>query len=381
LSTGSRSLSADRPAATAARDPLPALTGIRFFAAIYVVLFHALPWLESHARVPIFVRTFASNGYLSVALFFLLSGFILAYSYESKIAGGPNRASFWKARFARIYPVYLLSLLLAWPFESGLSVGVALPVLGMVQAWNPLRPERTGAWNYPAWSLSVEMLFYLGFPFLQVHLARQSRRTLMFYAAGAVAVALLLHTPTQGLGTWDRSTVYARFLPLAVLRVPEFVLGVALGNLFLRRETSRSSAVVTAAAVLVAVLLLSLPIGQGVALVILPFAVLVYQLAIPSDPIGRLLSGRSMTLLGGASYSVYLLQAPVRDWVRVISTRLLSSGGARLATPLTPVVLVLFSILVFKIWEEPWRRTIRRWLKTTPSQPARGDLRGATVTR
>ena len=182
--------------------------------------------------VPVFVRTFASNGYLAVSLFFLLSGFILAYSYDNKIAGGRNRASFWKARFARIYPVYLLSLILALPFQPGLSRGVALPVLAMVQAWNPFRAELTGAWNYPAWSLSVEMLFYLCFPFLQVRLARGSRGVLLAYAGVAALVALLLRTPTLGLGNWDRSTIYGRFVPLAVLRFPEFVLGVALGNLF-----------------------------------------------------------------------------------------------------------------------------------------------------
>ena len=91
-----------------------------------------------------------------------------------------------------------------------------------------------------------------------------------------------------------------------------------------------------------------------------------------------MLSSRSMILLGGASYSVYLLQAPFRDWVRVLSTRLLGSA-ARFATPLTPVLLVLFSILVFKLWEEPWRRAIRRWLKTA-AKPAPGDLRRATAT-
>jgi peptidoglycan/LPS O-acetylase OafA/YrhL len=370
------SAAVQRSAAPAARDSLPALTGIRFFAAIYVVLFHSLPWLESHARVPISVRTFASHGYLAVALFFLLSGFILAYSYESKIAGGSNRASFWKARFARIYPVYLLSLLLALPFQTGLSKGVVLPVLAMVQAWNPLRPELTGAWNYPAWSLSVEMLFYLCFPFLQVYLARRSRNSLMILAGGAAVLAVLLHTPTQGLG--DRSPLYGQFVPLAVLRLPEFVLGVSLGNLFLRRERERSSVAVTLLAVLAAVVLLSVQIGQGVALVIVPFSVLLYQLASPTNRIGILLSSRPMILLGGASYSVYLMQAPVRDWVRVLSTRFLGSG-ARFVTPLTPVVLVLASILVFKFWEEPWRRAIRRWLGTS-STSAASDLRRAAAT-
>src|ERR1700722_1849439 len=63
------------------RSPLPALTGLRFFAAFYVVLGHAVPWLEPRFRVPAFVNTFLANGYLAVSLFFLLSGFILSYTY------------------------------------------------------------------------------------------------------------------------------------------------------------------------------------------------------------------------------------------------------------------------------------------------------------
>ena len=68
-----------------------------------------------------------------------------------------------------------------------------------------------------------------------------------------------------------------------------------------------------------------------------------------------------MLLLGGASYSIYLLQLPVRDWVRTLFPHN-SSLVSRLNAPLTPVVLILFSILVFRTWEEPARKAIRRLL-------------------
>jgi peptidoglycan/LPS O-acetylase OafA/YrhL len=62
------------------------------------------------------------------------------------------------------------------------------------------------------------------------------------------------------------------------------------------------------------------------------------------------------------------MQAPFRDWVRVLSVHL-PDAIARFATPATPVLLVLFSILVFKIWEEPSRRAIRRWLGSKTALP------------
>jgi peptidoglycan/LPS O-acetylase OafA/YrhL len=118
---------------------------VRFFAAFYVVLFHVLPWLRQKYALPGSLQTFLGNGYLAVNLFFILSGFILAYTYDGQIEGKTNRLHFWEARFARIYPVYFLSLVLAFWFERGLSFGARTAVLLMVQAWNPRTPELTGS--------------------------------------------------------------------------------------------------------------------------------------------------------------------------------------------------------------------------------------------
>lgn len=344
------------------RNTLPPLTGIRFFAAFHVVLFHALPWLDSHLLLPVPVRIFLNNGYLAVCLFFLLSGFILSYTYEGHSSGGSNRAKFWESRFARIYPVYFLSLLLALPFHwQKLTSSTVAAVLLMVQAWNPLRPEISGAWNYPAWSLSIEAFFYLCFPFVQSCLAKVSRNTLLILGGFAALIAIFGHTPTQGLGTWDQTSIAGKWIPLPVLRFPEFLIGMVLGNVFLRDRATSKKTFLTTFAALFSLLLLSIPIGSWVSLVVLPFGLLIYCLASSRDFLTALLSRPLMLLLGGASYSVYLLQAPVRDYVRVLIPRL-SLRLVAFGVPLTPLILILFSILVFRIWEEPMRHSIRRWL-------------------
>jgi len=73
-----------------------------------------------------------------------------------------------------------------------------------------------------------------------------------------------------------------------------------------------------------------------------------------------------MVLLGGASYSVYLLRYPVTSWMRVFVDQL-PPAFVRWGEFVTPVVLVVFSIAVFRYWEEPARKTLRRWL--TMRQP------------
>jgi peptidoglycan/LPS O-acetylase OafA/YrhL len=358
---------------TSSGAPLPALTGLRFFAAFYVVLVHSVPWLDSRFRLPSFATTFLGNGVLAVCLFFLLSGFILSYTYAGKSSGALHRKRFWVARFARIYPVYVLSLLLVLPFAfRDITRPQALSVLLMVQTWNPLSSQNFGAWNYPAWSLSVEAFFYLCFPFLQDFLWRLSRRSLFAVVIITSLVCVFLKTPLEGLGVWQPGTIM-RWVPLPILRIPEFILGMGLGNIFIRYGSSSRKSVFIFATTITAILLLCLPIGSYVSMVVIPFGLLIYLLASSRNPITSLLSLPVTVLLGGASYSIYLLQLPVRDWVRT-----LLPGGSSFLNLLnvlaTPIVLVLFSILVFRFWEEPLRKAIRgRLARTRQSLAAQGS--------
>src|SRR5580698_8802877 len=86
------------------------LTGARFVAALLVVCFHFVP------LAPGWVNSILRNGYLGVPFFFVLSGFILTYNYASDPQQRIVARSFWMARFARIYPIYLVALVLSLPF-------------------------------------------------------------------------------------------------------------------------------------------------------------------------------------------------------------------------------------------------------------------------
>ena len=117
------------------------------------------------------------TGYMAVGVFFTLSGFILAYNHSLDHAWNFDEIKrFALGRFARIYPVYVLGLLLVLPFQiRGLiqhpvnngSLGALQFVL--LQAW---APAATGKWNSPGWSLSNEAFFYSMFPFLGVALCQ-----------------------------------------------------------------------------------------------------------------------------------------------------------------------------------------------------------------
>src|ERR1700730_6259159 len=150
-----------------ARPQLNALTGSRVVAALWVVGYHyvnffAPPDDADDSPLSVAWQRVLNAGPLGVDFFFLLSGFILAYSYTSS-AGGlrGSRASFWVARLARIYPVYLIGValdvvqfLMRDQRPPGMIASAfALPLL--VQAWLPFVID-SKAWNPPSWSLSSE---------------------------------------------------------------------------------------------------------------------------------------------------------------------------------------------------------------------------------
>ena len=90
------------------------LTGLRFFAAIAVVACHySLFWRTGAVSVP-WLATLMGNGNLGVNIFFILSGFILTYTYlpvDAVMKG--TLFNFYIARVARIVPVYFLALAVA----------------------------------------------------------------------------------------------------------------------------------------------------------------------------------------------------------------------------------------------------------------------------
>jgi peptidoglycan/LPS O-acetylase OafA/YrhL len=340
------------------RRALPALTGVRFLAAMYVVVYHFAPNFEAHHHLPGPIATFLNNGYLSVSFFFMLSGFILAYTYDGQMERMDDRVRFWEGRFARIYPVYLLSLVLSYWFTGrALSLVKAFAVLGMVQAWNPWDRQLSMAWNFPAWSLSVEAFFYICFPFIFPVMSRRGTRTLYWLVAVLFAVSVVVNALKDAE---DAPSI--GWCPLPIMHLPEFVLGVTLALIFLRSASDRPSPspLRTYAAVAGLLAALCLPLGVWSSVVVLPFAMLVCDLALGTSRLSRIFSTPTMVLLGGASYAVYLLQTPVRQWTHLLFSRVPAKfAGADAA--FTAVTLVGFSIFVYLYWEEPWRKALRSW--------------------
>jgi peptidoglycan/LPS O-acetylase OafA/YrhL len=348
------------------RRPLKALTGIRFLAAIYVVIYHTKmgPALVEHGHLA--AGHFFLSGYLAVAMFFLLSGFILSYTYAGQIDEPGDYRRFWEARFARIWPVYVVSLLLTSMAQFAFPrLSYILPTLLMVQAWNPFDHGMWGAWNYVCWTLSVEAFFYLCFPFYQRWIERLGSQKLLMSIVIMLGLGVAINSAVNVLGYASHGVLHV--VPLPLMRLPEFLAGVGLGNYFLRKTSSAAtvstSGLWTYVSVIVTIALLCRARDQWTSLVLITFALLIFGLANERTLLARVLSSRIMLFGGAISYSIYLLQAPVKDMVRIFADQVhIASVGFR--TGFLFALLLLLSAISFKIIEEPARRRLRSMFAT-----------------
>ena len=234
-----RQLTAAASVGAAGRSRLPALTGLRAFAACNLVFFHFSnpKWFGIFAPI-------VDNGYTAVSFFLLLSGFILSYNYSERAQRGElSHRKFWIARLSRLYPIYLVALVISYGMlrdefhvrtHAQFAQGVVLTPL-LLQGW---LPNLATFWNTPAWTMSTEAFFYLLFPFVAVMPRPRSWSKLLgvlalLWVAGLTLPLLYMHFCPDGDlhpgrytdGFWIRAL---KFSPPPHL--PSFLFGMVLAD-------------------------------------------------------------------------------------------------------------------------------------------------------
>jgi len=365
-------------ASVAARPRLDAVTSLRFFAAMHVLLFH-LQTLGLVSGGPAWLQEIRSVGYLGVSFFFVLSGFILVYTYVDR----PFRArEFWQARFARIYPAYAASLVIALPMFLWFLIHLNFPFLAwtkdhlslaclmvatLTQSWVP---QIASAWNPVAWSLGVEAFFYACFPLLFPRIARASHRGLLVWIAAAWTITLLLtggYAVFSPDGVAHTNSTYENLFWLNVVRfnplvsLPEFVVGMAAGFACVRSKLAAGSGIwFTVGGI--AAFALAVGFSQQIPYPMLHsgllapvFASIIFGVAL-RPRWTRVLEWRWLVLFGEVSYSFYLIHFVV-IWAAIVRF------GRAAASPIgiLAVLVVAFAISVasYKLIEQPARRKLR----------------------
>jgi len=385
-----------------------ALDGWRGLCACMVVLFHFTGYS------PIYTAGLIRDSYLFVDFFFVLSGFVIAWNYETRLHSWHDVRRFLVLRVGRLYPlhIFMLFVFIAWEtaklllghtgpngsaaFTGETQAGTVLSNVFLVQS---LHLNQTLSWNAPSWSISTELWAYIVFAAVCM---TAGLRNWMLGIVTIAAPLFLLHVTHTGMDvTYDWGLVRCLL---------GFSLGVGCARLYRARAERGwhdSPAVATAVETLVLAVVVGFVSFAGRSdwslLAPFVFAVAVLVFAKERGAWSRLLQQAPFRLLGTLSYSIYLthyfivvnLPLIVRRVLHVDFTTLmpLPGGGTVEAfgrnslegTLFYVLVLALtvgFSMLTYRWIETPGRNWSRAWarrlgVRATNDRAAAGQ--GATT--
>lgn len=340
---------------------LRALTGLRFLAALWVVLYTAWPHLDVA-----FVPTAVTRGYLGVEVFFVLSGFILSHVYLE--AAGRKRYSYggflW-ARIARVYPLHLLTLFgmvalgiagtaAGLSIDGSLTDWRSLPAhLTMTHAWG-LAP--TSAFNHPSWSISAEWFAYLTFP-AYAFVAWRLRERPLIAVAGAAALALAIYAVFQPLAGFSLTEATFRWGALRI--VPCFLLGCALYLVRRRAPIPYAGPVALISGI---ALLASASLGLWDPVTVLLAGGLILGLGSLDNARAGLMGSRAAVYLGEISYSIYMVCAPVLLVMTNVAARATGADDKRFHIIVWLAVVMAIPVTAmatYHLVERPCRKALR----------------------
>jgi peptidoglycan/LPS O-acetylase OafA/YrhL len=376
------------PQKSGARRKLNSLTGLRFFAALVVFLFHTgitqnparptgpvNPFADTGAE-HWYGAIFSTGGFVGVSFFFVLSGFVLSFSAKP----GERARSFIRRRFVKVFPNHLVTFALAMLlFAAAYTSWKAwLPNLFLLHPWFPDFSIAMSV-NVPSWSLGGEMLFYLIFPLLIRPISRMGVRRLWIWA-GAMVLGLFIYQliamfvipssganpniPISPLQYW-----FGYFLPVG--RMFEFTLGAIVARIVLAGKWIGIKPLASVGLMVfgyVASMFVPFQFSLNFATLV-PIAVMVASFAnadLHGTPTG--LRGRLAVWLGNVSFGFYLSQGVAVFYIRSLM------DNAQFSTPVALLVLLgLFAATLALGWclyrfvETPM---MRRWSRARPAPRA-----------
>lgn len=355
---------------------LNALTSLRFFAAMGVFIHHFHFFEHTKSAFAQQVYRVFYEGFVGVTFFYILSGFIISFSYsQHKKAGKYSIPQFLRNRVARLYPTHLLTLFIAasvyltkdaWAY---VDMNTLYANMLLTQSIFPSIPYFFG-FNGVSWSVSTEMFFYLGFILLVTFNTKQLAG--IWVALLLMVIWFLCFMPSSDIAYW---ALYIN----PVFRAVDFVTGMLLFRMYAGRDFTLSSSVATALeGISLAVLVVFALVGMKHVNMLLrldiyyiaPMAAVVFIFAIGKGLVSRLLSNRMLVLLGEASFSLYMIhQILINYAVREYSSWVNIDSMKSVFLFMAPVILigVIFSVVMYKLFERPMNNLIRSKDKVSSS--------------
>ena len=293
---------------------LRCLTSLRYFVALFVVLYNSLLYWPNFSLIV----TIGRLGYLGVPFFFTLSGFVLYWNYDP----GDTYINSLKKRISKIYPIHVCVLILfvITRFILKLDFGVnnknilgAVYVLILIRDWFVPRNIIDSSWNPVSWTLSCLLFYYLIAPIL------------FKYIYKIIFIQKLINTL---IAIWLMQLASSNTIAEFIWHSPpwhliEFVMGATLAKLFLINHDNYLRAIYKVLSLEMIIFVIFMPLG-----IYLYFVPQVYQIATTISLIAlpgilslilfctlqdiyntnSILKNNIFIKLGSASFSLYIIQ-------------------------------------------------------------------------
>lgn len=354
---------------------LDQITFTRFVMVLLVLFFHNTGGIYT-AAIDVFpLSQLLRSAPTAVSYLYVLSGFVMALVYF-RPGEKFNVLEYWKARFVRIYPLYIISFALTCLYYADSIFRIKpqkiVANLFVVQAWFPAYAQ---SFNYSSWSMTVEFFFYAIFPFFVFWAYHRSTKLLIWGSMALWAVSQTIHFLMWRdiLGTYSD---FMNYFPLFHLN--SFILGVVGGIWYLRVGKDLSlKPVHVYAALFGSFLLIAVytvvsdgiwtalphrmePMGGLLSPLMILFIV---ALALDKSKLANGLSHPVLVNLGEASYAIYILHVPL-FWLyeRWLETSGFSDPQNIFATTFLPIMLAI-GLLAHFFLDIPLRRWLRNLLK------------------
>jgi peptidoglycan/LPS O-acetylase OafA/YrhL len=354
------------------RQKLDHLTTTRFFAALSVIFYHGGREIGMISLLPML-----TSGPTAVNYFFVLSGFVLTLAYFRSGVEFDLR-KYFIARFSRIYPVYFLAFVLTCLYYIGIMSkvkwGKILANIFLLQAWIPRYGQ---SFNIAAWSLSVEVFFYVIFPFLILAMKRLNANQILSISLWFWAISQIAHSILFIL-FMPEHLIWLHYFPPFHLNA--FLLGIAGGVWYLKNAGTPGANQPAIRIILLGSLgfvTLAICLREYIpslfryfyldAGLLAPFFLLiVLALSLDKSMISKRLKDSRLVLLGESSYALFILHIPVL-W---LLSRLWVMAGVTIDHEIKFAIHLLISfslsIFVYNYMERPAQDWIRRNARVLP---------------
>ncbi|UPQ74907.1 acyltransferase family protein [Chryseobacterium nepalense] len=333
------------------------ITFTRFIAAMAIVISHFNKDLFLYKIR--FISDIFLRANVGVSYFFILSGFIMivAYHRKEKI----EYLDFYRNRVARIYPLYIVGLLLYFFTRySDVSFYKTFLYLFGIQSWIP---GKALILNFPGWSISVEFLFYLIFPWLYNYLYSKGNKSIwiiavLIWIGTQVFSNLYINSPAYK-GPHTESHEFSHYFPL--WHINEFLIGNIAGLLFVKNRKEKNydlAVVVFFIAIILSLIFIPLNFHNGLMAVF--FVPVIYLISCNNGIITKVFALKPLEFLGEISYAIYIIHIPVLYIVRsVLWDYFQISENNTLFWIYMPVLMVV-SAGFYQFIEKPMRDYLRK---------------------